>query len=99
MVTNSPVSILFGDSDLAATRPRRVDVRRRGAVVNLAQTASELVRQATASPPDLLVLDEALKKDGDPDLLSFFADRHPETEVILLHSGGDATPHGLGLGL
>jgi len=99
MVTNVPLSVLFGDEDLAATRPLRVELRRRGARVDLAASAPDVVLQAAASPPNLLVLDEALKKNGDDDLLSFFGDRYPDTEIILLHSGGDATPHGSGLGL
>jgi DNA-binding response OmpR family regulator len=99
MVTNQPLSILFGDGDLAATRPLRVELRRRGARVDLAQTAADLVRQATARPPDLLVLDDALKRNGEEDLLSYFDKHHPEADIILLHSGGDPTPHGSGLGL
>jgi DNA-binding response OmpR family regulator len=99
MAKKLPLVILFGDNDLAATRPLRVELRRRGATVNLAQSSAEAVRQAKALPPDLLVLDDALKKNGDVDLLSHFAADHPATEIILLHSGGDATPHGSGLGL
>lgn len=99
MATNPPLVILFGDNDLAATRPLRVELRRRGAVVNLVQTAADAIREATIRPPDLLVLDEGLKQNGDADLLSHFSSVHPDMEIILLHSGGDAVPHGSGLGL
>ena len=99
METTLPVSILFGDGDLAATRPLRVDLRRRGAVVHLAQTASEVLRQTAVQVPALLVLDDALKQSGEIDVLSHFGARHPDTKTILLYSGGDAPPQGSGLGL
>src|SRR5436189_3240551 len=92
METTLPVSILFGDGDLAATRPLRVDLRRRGAVVNLAQTASEVLRQTAVQVPALLVLDDALKQSGEIDVLSHFGASHPGTKTILLYSGGDAPP-------
>ena len=99
MSEHAPLSILFADSDLAATRPLRVELRRRGARVELVTTATRAVEEANAHPPDLLVLDESLKKDGDADLLSHFSDHLPDTQIILLHSGTDSTPHGSGMGL
>jgi DNA-binding response OmpR family regulator len=99
MQTNTPLEILFADNDLAATRPLRVELRRRGARVHLVDSAAETICQASIQPPDLLVLDEGLKKNGDTDLVSYFRSSLPETEIILLHSGGDTTPHGSGLGL
>jgi DNA-binding response OmpR family regulator len=99
MSTPTPLKILFADVDLAATRPLRVELRRRGASVQLVTTASEAIRRARENVPDLLVLDEAVNTGAETDLLSFFGDTLPDTEIILLHSGGDAAPHGPGQGL
>jgi DNA-binding response OmpR family regulator len=94
-----PLNILFADADLAATRPLRVELRRRGAKVTLVDSAAEVLDRARLALPDLLVLDESLNRGGDVDLLDFFRDNVPGTEIILLHSGGDAAPHRPGQGL
>lgn len=99
MSAPAPLVLLFADPDLAATRPLRVELRRRGATVRLVGSAAEAIRQSQLVPPDLLVLDDAVDQDVEIDLLSHFQQHHPETEIVLLHSGGDAAPHGPGQGL
>jgi DNA-binding response OmpR family regulator len=92
-------NVLFADKGLSATRPLRIALRRRGATVSLAATAAETVQCSKIHPIDLLVLDEGLQREGDPDLISNFSLSHPEAEIILLHSETDVIPHGSGLGL
>jgi DNA-binding response OmpR family regulator len=99
MKTWPPLSILFADAELAATRPLRVDLRRRGAKVHLVDSAEEAIRRASLEAPELLVLDDDLNRNGETDLVAFFRARFPELEVILLHSGGDVAPQGWGQGL
>lgn len=90
MGEHEPLGILFGDTDLAATRPLRVELRRRGARVRLVDSAAEAVQEASLEPPDLVVLDESLRKNGETDLVSFFQSRLPRTQLILLQSDVDA---------
>jgi DNA-binding response OmpR family regulator len=99
MSTPTPLRILFADVDLATTRPLRVELRRRGAKVRLVHSASDAMREVRQEPVDLLVLDEAVNRGPEADLLTFFGESQPDTEIILLHSGGDAAPHGSGQGL
>jgi DNA-binding response OmpR family regulator len=99
MNASTPLVILFADADLAANRPLRVELRRRGAKVTLVNSAADALQQARVSPPDLLVLDDSVNRDGESDLITVFRERLPETEVILLHGGGDAAPHAPGQGL
>lgn len=99
MTTQRPLSILFADSDLAATRPARVDLRRRGAHVSWAGSSADASRQVLVQPPDLLVLDDGLDSLEGVDPIEYFSDRLPEAEIILLHSRADPTPLDSGLGL
>src|SRR5436190_3151499 len=99
MPNAAPLNILLVDADLAATRPLRVELRRRGAKVQLVGSGEEAVQRSRVSTPDLLVLDEGACRDGGTDLLSFFGSNAPDTRIILLHSGDDTAPHGLGKGL
>jgi DNA-binding response OmpR family regulator len=99
MAPPTPLSILFADRDLAATRPLRVELRRRGAGVALVDSAAEAMERTLEAAPELLILDEGLSQDGGVDLVSTFHRRRPKTELILLHSGGDGVPHGAGQGL
>jgi DNA-binding NtrC family response regulator len=99
MTIGGPLSIVFVESDLAATGPLRAELERRGARVDLSPTATGAVEESKAHPPDLIVLDESRMKIGEEDALPFFAERLPDTEVILLHSGTDVMPHGSGMGL
>jgi CheY-like chemotaxis protein len=99
MTRPTPLNILFADADLAATRPLRVELRRRRATVRLVGDAAEAIHQVRLSSPDLLVLDEATGRDGEADVVSFLGQNSPATQIILLHSGGAAAPHGPGQGL
>ena len=90
MDTNEPLGLLFGDTDLAATRPLRVELRRRGARVRFVDSAAEAVQEASLEPPDLVVLDENLRRNGETDLVSFFQSSLPKTQLMLLQSDGDA---------
>lgn len=96
----TPLEILFGDPDLAANRPLRVELRRRGARVTVATTSARLLEEVAAHPPDLLVLDEGVsgKEDG-VDVLSHVGEHGPDTKIILLHSGLDVPSHGSEMGL
>ena len=94
MGEREPLEILFGDTDLAATRPLRVELRRRGARVHLVDSAAEAVQQALLEPPDLVVLDESLRRNGETDLVSFFQSGKPKAKIILLRSDVEAAPSG-----
>lgn len=96
---NTPLSLLFADRALAAARPHRMALRRRGARVDVADAPSEVIRRAEEDPPDLLVLDENLQAGTDADLIGLYQRVRPETEIILLHDGTASMPHGLGMGL
>lgn len=94
MDANEPLVILFVDDDLAATRPLRVDLRRRGVQVQYADSAAEAQRIASTDPPDLVVLDETQRMNGNTDLIPFFHSSLPNTKIILLHSDADAAASG-----
>jgi DNA-binding response OmpR family regulator len=96
---NIPLSLLFADRDLAAARPHRMALRRRGARVDFTDSPAEVSRRAEHDPPDLLVLDESLQSGTDEDLIGLYQRIRPETEIILLHDGTASMPHGLGMGL
>lgn len=95
----APLSVLFADRELAATRPHRMELRKRGARVRFADTSAEVARRASDDPPDLLVLDESLQNDGDRDVVELYHAAAPETEIIVLHDATDSPAHGLGQGL
>jgi DNA-binding response OmpR family regulator len=94
-----PLSVLFADHDLAATRPLRMELRKRGARVEFADSAGELVHRASSNPPDLLILDESLQNQEERDLVELYHASAPETEIILTHDGEGSISHGLGMGL
>jgi DNA-binding response OmpR family regulator len=94
-----PLVILFAETDLASTRPLRVDLRRRGAAVHFVSSGADAVRQAQLEPPDLVVLDDGVDKEDGTGLLAHVQEHFPNTQVILLYSGGDGAPHGPGQGL
>ncbi|HLY10459.1 MAG TPA: response regulator [Planctomycetota bacterium] len=95
----APLSILFADPQLAGTRPHRMDLRARGAQVGFADTPGDVLRHAEEDPPDLLILDENLQSGTDEDVIRLYQKASPSTEIILLHDGASAMPHGSGLGL
>ena len=91
----TPLVIHFAETDLASTRPLRVELRRRGATVHFFSSGADAIRQAQTEPPDLLLLDEGVDKEGETSLQEHL----PNTQIILLHTGGDGAPHGPGQGL
>lgn len=97
---NAPLSILFADRNLAATRPHRIGLRRQGARVDFVDAAADVAHRAEQDPPDLLVLDESLLQAGaEEDLIGLYQRVSSGTEIVLLHDGTAAMPHGLGMGL
>lgn len=99
METRKPLEILFGDPDLAATRPLRVELRRRGARVRLVTRASEVHGQILVDRPELLVLDDRLGRDGGEDFLARCRESAPELRVILLHQEEEGERPGTGDGI
>src|SRR6187455_2422410 len=99
LTMTAPLSVLFADHDLAATRLLRMELRKRGARVDFADSAGEVVHRASSTPPDLLILDESLQTQEDRDLVELYHASAPETEIILTHDGEGSISHGLGMGL
>jgi len=99
MTMTDPLSVLFADHDLASTRPLRMELRKRGARVDFADSAEEVVHRASSNPPDLLLLDESLQSQEDQDLVELYHSSAPGTEIILIHDGEGSISHGLGMGL
>lgn len=87
-----PLVLLFADTDLAATRPLRVELRRRGAKVHLVGSALEAIGRSELEAPDLVVIDEGLTRDGEIDLLAQLREKLPEAKFILLSAGPEAPP-------
>lgn len=93
METPKPLEVLFGDPDLADTRPLRVELRRRGARVRLVTGPAEVRDQVLVSRPELLVLDDRIARDGGEDFLAHCRESTPELQVILLRGdGADVLP-------
>lgn len=99
MEPRKPLEILFGDPDLAGTRPLRVELRRRGARVRLVTGSAEVRGQVLASRPDLLVLDERLVQDGPSNLVSHVQESFPDLKLILLRDEAGAVSPGSEAGL
>lgn len=97
-MANRPLFILLADRDLQATRPLRVELRRRGARVLLANSGAQAIRTAELFAPDLVILDDALE-DGARDPACTLRAALPRGEIILLGSDSSGTPRGVGLGL
>ncbi len=99
MAKEAPV-ILVADRQLADTRPIRVELRRRGARVFMANVAEAAVRIAEQVRPDLFILDDELGLEGGPgDLAGFFRSVFPDAEIILLTSQPAEAARSYGLGL
>lgn len=92
MPEKEPV-ILFADGNLSWGRRARVELRRRGARVLTAASVDDALREASASPPDLLILDPRLEGREGRDLAEVFRSRLPETEVILLEAREESSPY------
>src|SRR5205809_14233 len=97
-MSKAPV-ILQADRKLGETRTLRTHLRRRGATVLMAETPEQAMRQALLSPPELLILDDDLSRNGACDLVEYFRSTAPDAEMILLSSRTDSMTRGIGLGL
>jgi len=96
---SKPAVILQADRKLGETRYLRTELRRRGAVVAMAETADQAMRQALLAPPDVIILDDDLSRGSECDLVEYFRSTVPEAEMVLLSSRQDSLTRGLGLGL
>lgn len=93
MENQQALEILFGDPNMADTRPIRVELRRRGARVRLVTEASEVRDQILRDRPEMLVLDDRLARDGGEDFLTRCRESAPELRLVLLYGGeGVALP-------
>jgi len=91
-MSTQPV-ILQADRKLGETRTFRTELRRRGGLVRMAETAEQAVAHAAMCPPDVVVLDDEF------DLTDHFRSAYPDAEVILLSSHADQLIRGFGMGL
>jgi CheY-like chemotaxis protein len=94
-----PLVILFADRNPGPRRQLRVELRHRGAHVLLAGSTGEAIHQAAHDPPDILVADDDLGKDGQTDLATFIKDAFPRAGIILLRGSGQPTSSPWGLDL
>lgn len=98
MNPDAPI-ILQVDRKLGETRLLRTELRRRGAIVKMAETLDQAVRHAQQRRPDLIVLDDDLTEDPSFDLAGTFRAALPDAEIILLSSKAEHMTRGVGLGL
>jgi CheY-like chemotaxis protein len=94
-----PLVIIFADRNPGPRRRLRVELRRRGAQVLLAGSTEEAIHQAAHDPPDILIMDDDLRKDGKTDLATFIHDAFPKAGIILLRGRGQPTSSPSGLDL
>jgi len=95
----APLVILFADRNPGPGRRLRVELRRRGARVLLASTSDEAIHQAALASPDILVMDDDLKSDGQIELGTFVHDAFPRAGIILLRGSSPPTSSACGLDL
>jgi hypothetical protein len=94
-----PLVILFADKNPVPGRRLRLELTRRGARVLLAGSTEEAIHLSARAPPDILVMDDDLNKDGQIDLGTFIHDAIPNAGIILLHGSGPPTSSPWGLDL
>jgi CheY-like chemotaxis protein len=94
-----PLVILFADKNPVPGRRLRLELTRRGAHVLLAGSVDEAIHLAARAPPDILVMDDDLHKEGQTDLGTFIHEAIPKTGIILLHGSGQPTSSPWGLDL
>jgi DNA-binding response OmpR family regulator len=97
-MSKAPV-ILQADRKLGETRGLRIELRRRGATVLMAESSEQAMRHALISPPDVLILDDDLDRGSACDLVDYFRSTAPDAELILLSSRATDMTRGIGLGL
>lgn len=95
----APLVVLFADNDLVPGRRLRGELRRRGAQVLLAGSSDEAIHQAALERPDIVVMDDDLKSDGQLDLGKFLHDAFPHTGILVLHGYSPPTSDVGGLDL
>ncbi len=83
MMRDPPV-ILVGDRDLLGTRPLRLELRRRGAVVYTATSGGALLLAAGRHSPDLVLVDQSLDPIGVEPLVRSLVSHHPRAHVIVM---------------
>jgi len=98
-MSQTPPVVLQADGKLGETRPFRSELRRRGAKVLMAENAEQALALARKSPPDVVVLDDELWREGPLDVAEFLRSSFPSAEIILLSSRPEDTIHGIGMGL
>jgi DNA-binding response OmpR family regulator len=91
--------ILQADRKLGETRLLRTELRRRGAVVQMAETLDQAVDKMKDRTPDLVILDEDIGEAPSGDLVGSFRSALPDAEIILLSSRGKHMTRGVGRGL
>ena len=94
-----PLVILFADMNPGPGRRLRSELRRRGARVLLASSSDEAIHQAALASPDILVMDDDLKSDGQIELGTFVHDAFPRAGIILLRGNSPPTSSASGLDL
>jgi DNA-binding response OmpR family regulator len=98
-MANKALSILIADPQLSESRTLRMELRRRGARVFMAETAEEATRLAELTRPDLFIVDDELRREGSCDLAGFIRSTYPDSEMILFVAQSFETARGLELGL
>lgn len=93
-----PPTLLFAGPGLSSTRPARIELRRRGARVGVADRPDEALRLAVEDLPDVVVLDEEAGGRWPEDWLERLRSLRPEVELVVLEAPGSTGLHGLGLG-
>jgi DNA-binding NarL/FixJ family response regulator len=89
-MNHSPLVILFADKNPQFGRRLRGELRERGARILLAGSSDEAIHQAALAPPDIVVMDDDLKSDGQVDLGTFLREAFPHAGIIVLR--GDSAP-------
>jgi len=82
--------IVFGDHDLDWSLPLRKRLRERGLRVSATTTAPGLMDLVRRSPPDLVVLGEALDELGGRMLTGLIQELSPDSRIIRVLPPGDA---------
>jgi CheY-like chemotaxis protein len=95
----SPLVILFADSNPGPGRRLREELRDRGARVMLAGSSDEAIHQAALAAPDVVVMDDDLKSDGQVELGTFIHDAFPRAGIIVLRGSSPPTSSASGLDL
>src|SRR5712672_3486812 len=94
-----PLVILIAEQNPGPGRRVRAELRRRGAQVLLAGSPDEAIHLAARAAPDILVMDDDLKSDGQIELGAFIHDAFPRAGIILLRGNSPPTSSASGLDL